>query len=246
MEVSKGVGLDMPSFAKNEFAKRKAIRFSLFLQTLNEAIEYATDLGTSPWEFALRLDQAITLNLNQNDLRWLVKRGWIEHQTGDLLGKNSSVISSDFCTESRFVISTAGLRALTSSTSERTPPGTPSPSFPPTAPRSTVSTSLADEPSEPIVAATPNWDFERRELSIAGNVVKRFRWPAPNQETILSVFAEEGWPARIEDPLPQSNGLDPKRRLGDTIKCLNRNQRVNLIRFRGDGTGEGVLWAPEK
>jgi len=228
MEVSKGVGLDMPSFAKNEFAKRKAIRFSLFLQTLNEAIEYATDLGTSPWEFALRLDQAITLNLNQNDLRWLVKRGWIEHQTGDLLGKNSSVISSDFCTESRFVISTAGLRALTSSTSERTPPGTPSPSFPPTAPRST------------------DWDFERRELSIAGNVVKRFRWPAPNQETILSVFAEEGWPARIEDPLPQSNGLDPKRRLGDTIKCLNRNQRVNLIRFRGDGTGEGVLWAPEK
>jgi len=90
--------------------------------------------------------------------------------------------------------------------------------------------------------STPKWNVERRELTVSGTVVKRFRWPAPNQEMILSVFSEEGWPSRIEDPLPQGKGLDPKRRLGDTIKCLNRNQNVNLIRFRGDGTGEGILW----
>ena len=41
---------------------------------------------------------------------------------------------------------------------------------------------------------------------------------------------------------------DPKRRLSDTIKCLNRKQANSLIHFRGDGTGEGIVWefaAPE-
>ena len=33
-----------------------------------------------------------------------------------------------------------------------------------------------------------------------------------------------------------------KRRLNDTIKCLNRGQVYRLLHFRGDGTGEGVLW----
>jgi hypothetical protein len=30
--------------------------------------------------------------------------------------------------------------------------------------------------------------------------------------------------------------------LHDTIKCPNRGQVNHLLRFRGDGTGEGVLW----
>jgi hypothetical protein len=33
-------------------------------------------------------------------------------------------------------------------------------------------------------------------------VVKEFKLPAPNQETILTAFQEEGWPPRIDDPLP--------------------------------------------
>ena len=72
--------------------------------------------------------------------------------------------------------------------------------------------------------------------------MKRFKWTAANQETILVAFEEEGWPARIDDPLPQQPEQDPKRRLSDTIKCLNRKQTNELIRFRGDGTGEGVTW----
>ena len=35
----------------------------------------------------------------------------------------------------------------------------------------------------------------------------------------------EAWPTRIDDPLPQKTNQDPKCRLHDTIKCLNRNHR---------------------
>ena len=88
----------------------------------------------------------------------------------------------------------------------------------------------------------PVWDQERRELRINDVVVKSFKLPSPNQEAILTALAEENWPVRIDDPLPPQLDLDPKRRLHDTIKSLNRNQKSRLIRFSGDGTGEGVLW----
>jgi len=35
---------------------------------------------------------------------------------------------------------------------------------------------------------------------------------------------------------------DSKRRLHDTINSLNRNQKQSLIRFLGDGKGEGIRW----
>ena len=59
---------------------------------------------------------------------------------------------------------------------------------------------------------------------------------------ILSCFQESGWPVRIDDPLPPQAEQDSKRRLSDTIKCLNRKQVAPLMHFRGDGTGEGVIW----
>jgi hypothetical protein len=88
----------------------------------------------------------------------------------------------------------------------------------------------------------PKWDAQRHELFFHDQIVKRFRWPAENQEAVLNAFEEEGWPSRIDDPIPQQSEMDPKRRLADTIKCLNRNHHSAILRFRGDGTGEGVLW----
>jgi hypothetical protein len=72
--------------------------------------------------------------------------------------------------------------------------------------------------------------------------VKRFRVPALNQELILAAFEEEGWPPHLDDPLPQEANTDPKQRLQDTIKRLNRHQVNRLIHFRGDGSGTGILW----
>jgi hypothetical protein len=65
-------------------------------------------------------------------------------------------------------------------------------------------------------------------------------WKGP--EAILAAFQEEKWTARIDDPLPPVPEQDSKRRLSDTITCLNRNQKHQLIRFHGDGTGEGIIW----
>ena len=92
------------------------------------------------------------------------------------------------------------------------------------------------------VAPLPCWDGERRELCFAGQVVKRFKVPAPNQEAVLAALQEEGWPAAVDDPLPPAGDQDPKYRLRQTIRGLNTNQQHPVLRFRGDGSGERVLW----
>ena len=61
---------------------------------------------------------------------------------------------------------------------------------------------------------------------------------------MLAAFEEEGWPPRIDDPLPPVKGVDPKQRLRDTIRTLNAKQENPLIRFRAAGTGEHVIWEP--
>lgn len=88
----------------------------------------------------------------------------------------------------------------------------------------------------------PEWDSERHEFRLGGRIVKTFKVPSPNQETILTAFEEDGWPRRIDDPLPPAHSMDPKQRLHDTIKSLNRNQKLRLIRFQGDGSGQGICW----
>jgi hypothetical protein len=87
----------------------------------------------------------------------------------------------------------------------------------------------------------PHWDAERGELWYGGEVVKKFKQPAPNARTILSAFQEQEWPPRIDDPLPQGRGsIVPRQRLADTLRGLKCNQ-AGLI-FEQDGTGEGVIW----
>jgi hypothetical protein len=96
--------------------------------------------------------------------------------------------------------------------------------------------------TEPFAPLTPVWDPNLSRLSLGDWVVKEYRTPAPNQQLILSVFQEEGWPPRIDDPLPPVPDLDPKRRLHETIISLNRHQRNRILRFSGDGHALGVRW----
>lgn len=91
-------------------------------------------------------------------------------------------------------------------------------------------------------ANTPSYNPETGRLVVGERIVKWFRTPAPNQRAVLAAFEEEGWPERINDPLVPAPEIAIKERLGDTIRSLNRNQLEPLIRFRGDGTGKGVLW----
>jgi hypothetical protein len=89
---------------------------------------------------------------------------------------------------------------------------------------------------------TPHWDPVTRVLRVGRRIVKQFRVPSPNQERVLTAFQEEGWPSHVDDPLPPVPDGCPKDRLRDTIRYLNKGQKNHLVRFHGDGTGEGVVW----
>lgn len=92
----------------------------------------------------------------------------------------------------------------------------------------------------------PSWDAEGRGLWLGQRLLVRFRQPAPNQTRLLNAFEEQSWVSgHIDDPLPRSEvetDEDAKRRLHETIKNLNRGLPAGTIRFRGDGTGQGVRW----
>ena len=81
----------------------------------------------------------------------------------------------------------------------------------------------------------PRWDGDLRSLTWNGETVASYSWSAPNQAMILSAFEEEGWPPRIDDPLPRG-------RLRQTLKDLQKKFKDAPITFRANGTGEGILW----
>jgi hypothetical protein len=89
---------------------------------------------------------------------------------------------------------------------------------------------------------SPRWDAANRVLTFGGQIIKRYRRSSPNQEALLRAFEEQGWPYRIDDPLPFNHDIPPKLRLHDTIRWLNLKQESRILRFLGDGTGEGVCW----
>jgi hypothetical protein len=88
----------------------------------------------------------------------------------------------------------------------------------------------------------PHYDRLGRVFVWGRHVVKQFRQPSLNQELILSAAEELRWPTWFDDPLPKRSGRDPKARLHDTIKDLNRRQQGRLIHFKGDGSGERLGW----
>jgi hypothetical protein len=89
----------------------------------------------------------------------------------------------------------------------------------------------------------PTWESDLRELRVGQWVVKRFRQPARNQVTVLASFQELHWPRRVDDPLTGNSGVEPKRRLRDTVFALNRNHvTLNVLVFEADGTGTGIIW----
>jgi len=199
------------------------------LDILLEARQYAEQTSGDYWEFAVELTQLAALGLTRNDFRWLVRRGLVEHQ-------REVTLDSD---HGRAFRPTGDLSFPDGTCFILTPAG------------AAIAVGICQHTHAPAAAAgndpqltppSPHWDPEARELWLNGKLVKRFKWHAVNQEVVLSAFQEEGWPVRIDDPLPPQPEQDSKRRLSDTIKCLNRKQAHELIHFRGDGTGEGVIW----
>jgi hypothetical protein len=88
----------------------------------------------------------------------------------------------------------------------------------------------------------PAWNENQGILSRDGVVIKRFDKPAENQRAILRAFERQGWPDWIADPLERDAHMDERQRLADAVYHLNLRQEHNLIRFRRDGRGMGVIW----
>jgi hypothetical protein len=81
------------------------------------------------------------------------------------------------------------------------------------------------------------------ELWVGRYLVKRFRQPAENQRVVLASFQELEWCPHILDPITGVAGVEPKRRLRDTVDALNDHHKMpGLIRFGADGTGTGFIW----
>lgn len=187
------------------------------LQLLANAHAQAVAAGLPVWEFALELAHLLDAGLTPTDLRQLCLRGWVEHAretTRPASGRRTFEPVPNLALDVRDCFVIATAGRVACA--------------PPDRPR-------------PVV---PTWDARRGELRWGEAVVKRFRRSAPNQTTILAAFEEEGWPALIDDPLPGDYSVNPKQRLHDTIKCLNRFMIQRVIHFVGDGSGEGVRWKP--
>ncbi len=222
------------------------------LVVLYEARQFAEETASDCWDFAVEIEQLTPLGLTPNDFRWLVRKGLVEHQREVTVeGENGREFRQTgdltFTDGTCFVLTEQGITVASEvwrSANSRTAHFLSDHSRNGNGEASSIGNGEAslNEPSKQAESSVPIWDSEKRELRIHGAVVKSFRWRAANQEAILAAFQEEDWPSRIDDPLPQQPEQDSKRRLCDTIKCLNRKQTTELIHFRGDGTGEGIIW----
>lgn len=221
-----------PRLSKSAIEVSPTIHAAMCL--LHEAYDYSQDVGLSVWEFAVEIRRLRDAGVSNSDLRWLACKGFVEHadeitsasqSERSFLPRHILTLSDDTC----FIPTEDGINLAQQL--RRTPSTGQINGF-----HETAAT------NGQAVSAIVVWNPERRELTVNSDVVKRFRVPAPNQQLVLTAFQEEGWPERIDDPLPPAQGIQPKRRLHATINCLNRNQKLHLIRFGGDGNGHGICW----
>ncbi len=203
------------------------------LRLLHDAAIYAADVGCDRWKFAVDWATCRDRDVSPNDLRWLIHAGLVDHKRGSAhLGRQAArsrrptglPISDQSC----FVLNAAGQSFA----------------------RATVAQAICEPARRTVletvdaeaIPTTPHWDKTSRTLRLGDEIVKRFRVPAKNQETVLEAFEEEGWPGSIDDPLPPSGEVDSKRRLHETIRRLNNNQPQPRLHFYGNGNGRAICW----
>jgi hypothetical protein len=212
------------------------------LNLLLESYDYARDIGCPLWEFAVEVNAFRKFDLTPSDWRWLCLKGLIDHGRERTIRdepvrsfRQGGVLR--LTRRSCFILTEAGERFTRQIVAERQQRSATAPEQAATPAHEGPTGGLAD-----FAQIVPVWDRDRQQLRVGRFIVKEFKLPAPNQETILAAFQEENWPPRIDDPLAPHADIDPKRRLHDTITSLNRNQKNPLLRFLGDGSGQGIRW----
>ncbi len=206
------------------------------LALLYQGGEYARQLGEDPWEFAVEIHELKSAGMTVNDLRWLMIGDLMEHacdvtDQGERNRRFKHRGRQRFSRRSCFCLTQRGMVFAVSVLT-----GTP---------RGSAASSRLEPVGRKAIAGPgvcPCWDPVRHELSLQGRIVKRFKQHSPNQEAVLTAFQEEDWAPAVLDPLVPLPNQDPKQRLRDTIKNLNRHQMEARVQFTGDGSGERVLW----
>jgi hypothetical protein len=194
------------------------------LASLSKARACAVDLGVDPCDFAIPMLNFVSTGVDESDLRWLVARGYVRFR--DRAQPLQSAMGGIACGNISFVITEKGAIAANLSAAK------PS------------SGHFFSGKTFESWFDLPHWDAAVRRLWFGGELVKSFRLPAGNQVAVLAAFEDEGWPPSICDPLPFLPSRRAKERLHATIRCLNSHHVNRALRFRGDGTGESVLWEP--
>ncbi len=183
------------------------------LLSLLEAHRYANDLGSDDWEFAIEITVLRAEGLTDTDVRWMVQAGLVDFAydvslPGETVRQfrraQNLVYSETLC----MILSRSGIKDMEAWFRSRPLPG------PCTVPEVIEPGATADPPT---IQRIPHWDRDRQELRVGRVVVKRFKAPAANQETILAAFDEEGWPPRIDDP------LSPCPDLAQNGDCMTRS-----------------------
>lgn len=203
------------------------------VELLLEAFELSRDVPRSAWDFAIEVGERQAAGLSSSALRWLACKEYVECAIETSLPADERrsfgphgplVLEPRMC----FVLTESGARFVRQLIAEF-------------ASRKLHSCEVGRSIGL-VGVLRPRWDALQQELWLGDDLVKRFTAPAPNQEVVLAAFEEEGRPQRIDDPLTPQPEQDTKRRLLDTLKCLNRHQHNAVSRFHGDGTGQGVRW----
>lgn len=223
--------------AHPEAALSEAREVQQALELLRLADVYAQDAGKDKWQFAVEICRLRDLGMTDSALRWLLCKGTVAHreeitQRDDQQRVFRSLGTCMLTDNTCFILGTvpqelAPVHCVCSST---------------TYDREVVFSAESHFEAVTPTSILPVWDSMRHELRLGDVIVKRFKHRSRNQEAVLTAFEEEGWPHKVDDPLAPFDECDPKRRLNDTIKGLNHHQLSFLIRFRGDGTGEAVVW----
>ena len=203
------------------------------MRLLCEAWDAARAEKQDIWQFAVEIGQLRALGLGHTELRRLLCQGLLEHAIENTevgaCGRTFRPLKALVLPEQSCFVLTARGREIVSGSAAETGLGDRTPLIQPTA-------------EHRALPELPRWDSRLRQLWWKDFLIKEFRVPADNQEMVLRALEEEGWPPRIDDPLPSKPDMDPKVRLHETIKALNRHQHHGLLRFRGDGSGNGIHW----
>jgi hypothetical protein len=213
------------------------------LAVLWRAYLCAHDTGTKVSYLSLPTSRLYEVGMTSTDLRWLLANGFAEHveettEYGDAHRSFRRCNGYFLNHRSRLILTASG--AALAEQVFREAARSAQAALSALATMTGEVAALASRRQTPTLK--PRWDAIRRELSLDGLIVKRFRVPARNQETILSVFEEEDWVEHIHDPLPATLDIDAPTRLHDAINRLNRSQINPLLRFHGDGKGTGIFW----